>query len=73
MGSASRLSLHIAFEGGARLADGTVLDWVELDAEHRVRLGRCRFAAEGGAFVVSQGLPAFEQCTDHVADHAMIT
>jgi extracellular factor (EF) 3-hydroxypalmitic acid methyl ester biosynthesis protein len=59
VGSASRLSLHIAFEGGARLADGTVLDWVELEAEHRVRLGRCRFAAEGGAATGGMGRLVF--------------
>lgn len=47
--AASRLSLQIALEGGARLADGSVIDWIELDLEQRVRLGRCRFAAEGGA------------------------
>jgi extracellular factor (EF) 3-hydroxypalmitic acid methyl ester biosynthesis protein len=57
--SASRLSLHVAFEGGTRLPDGTVLDWVELQAEQRVRLGRCRFASENGAPLAATGRLVF--------------
>jgi extracellular factor (EF) 3-hydroxypalmitic acid methyl ester biosynthesis protein len=57
--AASRLSLHVAFDGEVRLADGTVLEWVELDAEQRVRLGRCRFAAEGGAVRAAAGRLVF--------------
>src|SRR5512140_1812350 len=57
--SASRLSLHVAFEGGTRLPDGTVLDWVELQAEQRVRLGRCRFASDNGAPLASTGRLVF--------------
>jgi extracellular factor (EF) 3-hydroxypalmitic acid methyl ester biosynthesis protein len=57
--SASRLSLHIVLEGGARLTDGAVLEWVELEAEQRVRLGRCRFATEGGAAAGSSGRLVF--------------
>ncbi len=48
--AASRLSLQVALEGAVRLADGAILDGVELDlARGPVRLGRCRFVAEGGA------------------------
>jgi len=46
--AASRLSLRVEFERGERVADGTVFEWVELDVEQRVRLGRCRFKTEGG-------------------------
>jgi extracellular factor (EF) 3-hydroxypalmitic acid methyl ester biosynthesis protein len=50
VGAASRLSLQVELEGGARLADGTILDGVEIDLPRGpVRLGRCRFSAEGGA------------------------
>lgn len=58
-GAASRLSLEVAFEGGVRVPDGTVLEWVELDAEQRVRLGRCRFASEGGAAAAPAGRLVF--------------
>ena len=48
--AASRLSLQVELEGGVRLPDGSVIDAVELDlARGPVRLGRCRFVAEGGA------------------------
>ncbi len=47
---ASRLSMRVEFEGDFRVADQTVFDCVEIDGEKRSwRLGRCRFAAEGGA------------------------
>ncbi len=48
--AATRLSLQIELEGGARLADGTILDALEIDVDEgrTIRLGRCRFAAEGG-------------------------
>jgi extracellular factor (EF) 3-hydroxypalmitic acid methyl ester biosynthesis protein len=59
VGSASRLSLHVSFDNGTKLADGTVLDWVELEFEHRVRLGRCRFASEGGAATGAMGRLVF--------------
>lgn len=57
--AASRLSLQVAFEGGVRIPDATVLEWVELEGEQRVRLGRCRFAAEGGAALESVGRLVF--------------
>ena len=49
--AATRLSLAVELEGGVRLADGTILDGVEIDVGggKAIRLGRCRFAAEGGA------------------------
>src|SRR5512133_74463 len=48
--AASRLSLHVELEGGARVEDGAVFDELEIEVESGpVRLGRCRFAAEGGA------------------------
>lgn len=59
VGSASRLSLHVAFDDGMRVADGTVLEWVELEAEQRVRLGRCRFASEGGTPLAATGRLVF--------------
>jgi extracellular factor (EF) 3-hydroxypalmitic acid methyl ester biosynthesis protein len=46
--TASRLSLRVEFAGGVRVADGTVFEWIEIEADQRVRLGRCRFVAEGG-------------------------
>ena len=48
---ATRLSLQVEIEGGARLADGTVVDAIEIDAEggRVIRLGRSRFVTEGGA------------------------
>jgi extracellular factor (EF) 3-hydroxypalmitic acid methyl ester biosynthesis protein len=49
--AASRLSLHVDLHGGARLEDGAVLD---ADAGP-VRLGRCRFVADGGAARESTG------------------
>ncbi len=47
----TRLSLAIELEGGVWLADGTILDAVEIDVDggRTIRLGRCRFATEGGA------------------------
>lgn len=45
--AASRLSLNVCFESGD-FADGSVFDALEIDATRPVRLGRCRFAAEGG-------------------------
>ena len=58
-GAASRLSLHVAFEGGARIPDATVLPWVELESEQRVRLGRCRFASEAGPAAGTSGRLVF--------------
>ncbi len=56
--SASRLSLDVCFESG-EVADGTVFDALEIDAERPVRLGRCRFAAEGSAARASRGRLVF--------------
>ena len=54
--AASRLSLHVELEAGARLENGAVLDEVDLDLDAGpVRLGRCRFDAEGGAARESVG------------------
>ena len=48
--AASRLSLQVELDSAVRLPDGAVLDGVDLDLDHGpVRLGRCRFVAEGGA------------------------
>jgi len=48
--NANRLCLSVELDGGVRLEDGTVLDGVEIDLDRGpVRLGRCRFVAEGGA------------------------
>jgi len=48
--NASRLGLSVELTGGEQLADGTVLGGVEIDLDRGpVRLGRCRFVAEGGA------------------------
>ena len=52
--SASRLCLHVTFDD-ARIPDGTELQWVELEVEQVVRLGRCRFTADGGAAEESTG------------------
>jgi extracellular factor (EF) 3-hydroxypalmitic acid methyl ester biosynthesis protein len=48
--AASRLSLQVEIQGTLRLADGVVLEGIDLDLDRGpVRLGRCRFVAEGGA------------------------
>lgn len=48
--AASRLSLYVELEGGARVENGAIFDGLEIDlAGGPVRLGRCRFGAEGGA------------------------
>jgi len=48
--AASRLSLHVELEGGARVENGAVFDGLEIDLDGgAAHLGRCRFAAEGGA------------------------
>ena len=48
--AATRLSLQVELESGVRLPDGALVDAVELDLPRGpVRLGRCRFAGEGGA------------------------
>jgi extracellular factor (EF) 3-hydroxypalmitic acid methyl ester biosynthesis protein len=47
---ASRLSLQVELQGGVRVPNGAIFDALEIDLERGpVRLGRCRFAAEGGA------------------------
>jgi extracellular factor (EF) 3-hydroxypalmitic acid methyl ester biosynthesis protein len=47
---ASRLSLRVELESAATVATGTVFDRLEIDlARGPVRLGRCRFTADGGA------------------------
>ncbi len=46
--ASSRLSLAVEFQGGVPVADGTIFDDIELEGDRSVRLGRCRFAAEGG-------------------------
>ncbi|HEX9053128.1 MAG TPA: class I SAM-dependent methyltransferase [Anaeromyxobacter sp.] len=58
--TASRLSLQVELQGGARLPDGTLLDALELDLERGpVRLGRSRFVAEGGAAMETCGRLVF--------------
>jgi extracellular factor (EF) 3-hydroxypalmitic acid methyl ester biosynthesis protein len=53
---ATRLSLHVELEGGARLEDGAVIEDLILDLEcGTVRLGRCRFDATGGTARESHG------------------
>jgi extracellular factor (EF) 3-hydroxypalmitic acid methyl ester biosynthesis protein len=48
--SATRLSLEIALDDGALLADGATVEQVELELDRgAVRLGRCRFVASAGA------------------------
>ena len=54
-GAAGRLSLAVSFEDGARLPDGTELQWVEVETAQVVRLGRCRFVTEGGAAEGAEG------------------
>jgi extracellular factor (EF) 3-hydroxypalmitic acid methyl ester biosynthesis protein len=68
-GAASRLSLHVSFDAGVRVRDGEILEWVEIEAEQRVRLGRCRFASEGGAPISSTGRLVF---LDDVYDCRML-
>lgn len=47
---ASRLSLRVELEAAAPVPTGTVFDRLEIDLERGpVRLGRCRFTADGGA------------------------
>ncbi len=57
---ASRLSLRIEVEGGGALASGTVFEALEVDLDRGpVRLGRCRFTAEGGAARSAAGTLVF--------------
>jgi extracellular factor (EF) 3-hydroxypalmitic acid methyl ester biosynthesis protein len=59
--AATRLSLQVELQGGARLADGAVLEALEIEvgAGRTVRLGRSRFATEGGAERETSGRVVF--------------
>jgi extracellular factor (EF) 3-hydroxypalmitic acid methyl ester biosynthesis protein len=57
---ASRLSLRIEIEGGVALPSGTIFESLEVDLERGpVRLGRCRFTADGGAARDTCGILVF--------------
>jgi extracellular factor (EF) 3-hydroxypalmitic acid methyl ester biosynthesis protein len=71
--ASSRLSLHVELLGGVRVEDGAVFDAFELDADAGpLRLGRCRFATEGGGARESSGrvlfLDAVHDCRALVHD-----
>ena len=57
---ASRLSLRIEIADGVALPSGTIFDALELDLDRgAVRLGRCRFTADGGAARDTCGILVF--------------